>query len=82
MLLEALIFHQTLSTPKVSYIGQFRQARPKGELEQSMFFIQDPIMRASLQYLVYFIQQEFSEIPYYNTKFRVRNLNCKIEINI
>ena len=33
MLLEALIFRWTLSTPKVSYIGQFRRAHPKGELE-------------------------------------------------
>ena len=47
-----------------------------------MFFIQDLIMRMSLQYLVHFIQQEFSEIHYYNTKFRVQNLNNEIEINI
>ena len=33
MLSEALVFHQTLSTPKVSYIGQFRRAHPTGELE-------------------------------------------------
>ena len=43
MLLEALILHQTLSTPKVGYIGRSRRAHPKGELEQSMFFTQDPI---------------------------------------
>ena len=79
---EALIFHQTLSAPKISYIGRVRRAHPKGELEQSTFFIQDPIMSTSLQYLVHFIQQEFSKIHYYNTKFRVRNLNNEIEINI
>ena len=82
MLPEALIFHQTLSTQKVIYIGRFHQAHPKGELEQSTFFLQDPIMRTRLQYLVHFIHQEFSEIHYYNTKFRVRNLNNEITINI
>jgi len=81
-LLETLIFHQTLSTPKASYIRRFHRAHPKGELKQSMFFLQDPIMRTSLQYLVHFIQQKFSEIHYYNTKFRVRNLNSGIKINI
>ena len=30
---KALVFHQTLSTPKVSYIGRFYRAHPKGELE-------------------------------------------------
>ena len=30
---EALVFHQTLSTPKASYIGRFRRAHPKGQLE-------------------------------------------------
>ena len=39
-------------------------------------------MRTSLQFLVHFIQQEFLEIHYYNTKFRVRNLNSEIKINI
>ena len=34
-------------------------------------------MRTSLQYLVYFIQLEFLEIHYYNTEFRVRNLNMR-----
>ena len=82
MLPDALVFHQTLSTPKVSYIGWFHRAHPKGELEQSTFFIQNPIMRTGLQYLVHFIQQEFSEIHYYNTKFRVWNLNSGIKINI
>ena len=53
---EALVFHQTLSTPKVSYGGRFRRAHLKEELEQSTFFIQDPIMRTGLQYLVHFIQ--------------------------
>ena len=79
---EVLVFHQMLSTPKVSYIGRFHRAHPKEEVEQSMFFTQDPIMRMSLQYLVHFIQQEFLEIHYYNTKFRVRNLNSGITINI
>ena len=82
MLPEALVFHQTLSTLKASYIELFRRSHPKGELEQSTFFIQNKILRTSLQYLVNFIQQEFLEIHYYNTKFRVRNLNSRIEINI
>ena len=30
---ETLVFHQTLSTPKVRYFEQFRRAHPKGELE-------------------------------------------------
>ena len=68
MLLEALVFRWTLSTSKVSYIGQFRQAQPKGELKQSTFYHQDPIMSTSLQYLDHFIQQEFLEIIYYNTR--------------
>ena len=33
MLSEALIFHSTLSTPKISYIGQFRRAHPTRELK-------------------------------------------------
>ena len=41
----ALVFHQTLSTPKVGYIERFRRAHPKGELEYSTFFIQDQIMK-------------------------------------
>jgi len=68
MLLETLVFHLTLSTLKISYIGQFRRAHPKGELEQSTFSIQDPIMRMSLQYLVHFIQHRVLKIIYYNTK--------------
>ena len=59
VLTEALVFHQTLSTLKASYIEWFRRSHSKGELEQSTFFFQDPIMRTSLQYLVNFIQQEF-----------------------
>ena len=31
--LEALVFHQTLSTPKASYIGWIPSSTPKGELE-------------------------------------------------
>ena len=30
---EALVFHQTLSTPKQATSGGFRRAHPKGELE-------------------------------------------------
>ena len=78
----ALVFHQTLSALKINYNGWFRRAHPKEELEQSMFFLQDPIMRTSSQYLVNFIQQEFLEIHFYNTMFRVRNLNSGITINI
>ena len=37
-LTEALVFHQTLSTLKVDYIGWSHRAHPKGELEQSTFF--------------------------------------------
>ena len=81
-LLDVLVFHLTLSTSKASYIRRFCRAHPKGELKQSMFFLQDPIMRTNLQYLVHFIQQEFLEIHYYNTKFRVWNLNIRITINI
>ena len=36
---DAFVFHQTLSASKVSYIGQFRQAYPKRELENPYFFI-------------------------------------------
>ena len=66
-LLEALVLHQTVSTPKAGYIGRFRQAHPKRELEQSTFYIQNSIMSTSLQYLVHFIQ-EFLKIIYYNTR--------------
>ena len=37
-------------------------------------------MRTSLQFLVHFIQQEFLEIHYYNTKFRVWNYNERLTI--
>ena len=33
-----------------------------------MFYIQNPTMSTSLQFLVHFIQQEFLEIIYYNTR--------------
>ena len=65
---EVLVFHQMLSTPKVSYIGWFRLAHLKGELEQSTYYRQGQIMSMSLQYLVHFIQQVFLEFIYYNTR--------------
>ena len=46
-LTEALVFHQTLSTPKVSFSGGIRRAHPKGEPKRSTFFSKDPIMRTS-----------------------------------
>ena len=63
-----LVFHLTLSTLNVSYIGQFHRAHPTGELESITFYLQNPIMSTSLQYLVHFIQQELLEIIYYNTR--------------
>ena len=41
---------------------------PKKNLKPSISYIQNPIMSTSLQYLVHFIQQEFLEIIYYNTR--------------
>ena len=68
MLPEALVSHQTLSTPKVSYIRQFRRAHPKGELETIHVLHSESIMSTRLQYLVHFIQQAFLEIIYYSTR--------------
>ena len=63
-------------------MDSFVKHTPRENSKQSTFYIQNPIMSTSLQYLVHFIQQEFLEINYYNPKFRVRNLNSGMTINI
>ena len=45
--MEALVFHQTLSTPKATTTSGIRRTHPEGEPERSTFFPKDPIMKTS-----------------------------------
>ena len=46
-LTEALVFHQTLSTPKASYSGRCPSGTPQGRTQKIHIFPNDPIMRMS-----------------------------------
>ena len=46
-LTEALIFHQTLSTPKASYNRRYPSGTPQGRTQKIHIFPKDPIMRTS-----------------------------------
>ena len=57
------------STPRKRAISDSSvEHTPRENSKQSTFYIQNPIMSTSFQYLVHFIQQELLEIIYYNTK--------------
>ena len=73
-LTEALVFHQTLSTPKASYSGRVPSGTPQGRARIIHIFPQGSNNENELQYLVHFIHLEFFKIFYYNTKFRVQNI--------
>ena len=47
VLTEALVFHQTLSTPKATTTSGIRRTHPEGEPERSTFSPKDPIMKTS-----------------------------------
>ena len=46
-LMEALVFHQTLSTPKANYCGRYPSGTPRGRTQKIHIFPKDPIMRTS-----------------------------------
>ena len=46
-LTEALVFHQTLSTPKASYSERCPSGTPRGRTRKIHIFPKDPIMRTS-----------------------------------
>ena len=47
VLTEALVFHQTLSTPKASYNERCPSGTPRGRTRKIHIFSKDPIMRTS-----------------------------------
>ena len=47
ILTEALVFHQTLSTPKASYSERCPSGTPRGRTQKIHIFPKDPIMRMS-----------------------------------
>ena len=73
-LMEALVFHQTLSTLKASYSGRYPSGTPQGRARKIHIFSQGSNNENKLQYLVHFIHPEFLEIHYYIAKFRVWNI--------
>ena len=72
--MEALVFHQTLSTPKASYNGQVPSSTPQGRARIVHIFPEGSNNENELQYLVHFIHPEFLEMHYYITKFKVWNI--------
>ena len=73
-LMEVLVFHQTLSTPKASYSRRFPSGTPQGRARKIHIFPHGSNNENELQYLIHFIHPEFLKIYYYSTKFRVRNI--------
>ena len=47
MLMEVLVYHQTLSTPKASYSGRYPSGTPQGRTRKIHIFPKDSIMRTS-----------------------------------
>ena len=68
VLTEALVFHQTLSTPKASYSGLYPSGTPQGRTQKIHIFPQGSNNKNELQYLMHFIHPGFIEIHYYNAK--------------
>ena len=75
ILTEALVFHQTLSTPKASYSERCPSGTPRGRTQKIHIFLKDPIMRMSYNtspfHTLEFLKKYIITIP--NT--RVRNNN-------
>ena len=46
-LMEVLVFHQTLSTPKAGYSGRYPSGTPQGRTQKIHIFPKDPILRMS-----------------------------------
>ena len=57
-LTEALVFYQTLSTPKASYSGRYPSGTPQGRTRKIHIFPKDPIMRMS-----------YNTCPFHASKF-------------
>ena len=69
-LTEALVFHQTLSTPKASYSGGIHRAHPKGEPERSTFFLR---VRTSYNTYPFHISEVLKNYIIILPNVRVRN---------
>ena len=59
---EALVFHQTLSTPKASYTGRYPSGTPQGRTRKIHIFPQGCNNENELQYLIHYILPEFLKI--------------------
>ena len=70
ILTEALVFHQTLSTPKAATASGIRRTHPEGEPERSTFFSKDPIMKTSYNTSPPHTLEFLKKIHYYNTKYQ------------
>ena len=53
---------------KLATPDSFVEHTPRENSNQSTFYLQNPIMSMSLQYLVYFIQHRVLKIIYYNAR--------------
>jgi len=80
--LEAPVFHQTLSTSKASYIGRIPSSTSQGRTRIIHIFPLGPYNENEFTVLSPFHTTRVLEIHYYSAKFRVRNLNSGITINI
>ena len=78
-LTEALVFHQTLSTPKASYNERVPLDTPQGRAWKIHILSQVSNNENELQYLIHFIYPKFLEIYYYSSKFRVQNIKQRNE---
>ena len=67
-LTDALVFHQTLSTPKTSYNERLPLGTPQGRAQKIHIFPQGSNNENELQYLIHFIHPELLEISYYIAK--------------
>ena len=63
-LTDALVLHQTLSTPKASYSERYPSGTPQGRAQKIHIFSQGSNNENELQYLIHFIHPEFLEIHY------------------
>ena len=74
ILTEALVFHQTLSTPKASYSGRYLSGTPQGRTQKIHIFSKDLIMRTS-----------YNTGPFHTSEFHKKYIitlpNVKVRIN-
>ena len=73
-LMEVLVSHQTLSTPKIGYNEQYPSGTPQGRTQKIHIFPQGSNNKNELQYLIHFIHPEFLEVIITIPNVRVRNI--------